>query len=449
MKTASRLLLGLTITLIAMIFSNQAIASDLNYLLDETTSKDQITKLQTIFSKAGVYEWKIDGKYSSIKPSVVKAQLKVWIISSEHDEKAWKLSSGNLKRIYSVYYKTPQRKEKIADEKKKSKTVVTRLGAKKTGTTTSSNTGTGEAKQGLKKKFIVTAYYSPLRGQRKYSTGSYWGDIRLNWEGTHGASGAAVYKWFLAAPKNYPFGTKIYLEWIGTWIVEDRWGAIVNAGRRWYEHDRIDVWMWYGDAWLTKALQWGKRTVEGEIVSGEAELIQNFELSWAEKYYTLRVNPNSNSRDVKELQELLKKIGAYSWILDGKYKSVEQALIAYQKKKKIIINKESDWAGYFWPKTFSAVQVDLNWELKKIDKPAWTEPKEKVLAAFPNLTRQDRKLMDSKVNVIKNEIKSQSNGNRIIEWNLKRKIEAKVKRALKWTKSKKEKEKLEYLMSLL
>jgi hypothetical protein len=56
MKTASRLLLGLTITLIAMIFSNQAIASDLNYLLDETTSKDQITKLQTIFSKAGVYE---------------------------------------------------------------------------------------------------------------------------------------------------------------------------------------------------------------------------------------------------------------------------------------------------------------------------------------------------------------------------------------------------------
>jgi hypothetical protein len=69
-----------------------------------------------------------------------------------------------------------------------------------------------EAASVEKKKFIVTAYYSPLPNQSFYLKGSYEADIRLNGNGTHGASGKAVYVGMLAAPKTYPFGTKIYLQ---------------------------------------------------------------------------------------------------------------------------------------------------------------------------------------------------------------------------------------------
>lgn len=59
-------------------------------------------------------------------------------------------------------------------------------------------------------KFVTTAYYSPLPNQSFYLRGSYEADVRLNGNGTHGASGRAVYPGMLAAPKTYMFGTQIY-----------------------------------------------------------------------------------------------------------------------------------------------------------------------------------------------------------------------------------------------
>lgn len=53
--------------------------------------------------------------------------------------------------------------------------------------------------------FIVTAYYSPLPDQDHYLMGSYEADLRLNGNGTHGASGRPVYVGMLAAPKHYEF----------------------------------------------------------------------------------------------------------------------------------------------------------------------------------------------------------------------------------------------------
>lgn len=53
--------------------------------------------------------------------------------------------------------------------------------------------------------FVVTAYYSPLPNQSRYLRGSYEADIRLNGNGTHGASGKPVYVGMLAAPKHYEF----------------------------------------------------------------------------------------------------------------------------------------------------------------------------------------------------------------------------------------------------
>ncbi len=116
------------------------------------------------------------------------------------------------------------------------------------------------------KSFIVTAYYSPLPNQEYYLTWNYEEEIALNWWWIRWASWKEVFEWMLAAPKNYDFWTKIYLEWIWTWVVEDRGWAIVEAWERGYTEDRIDVWMWHWDEWLKKALSWWKRKVKWLII---------------------------------------------------------------------------------------------------------------------------------------------------------------------------------------
>src|SRR3990167_3854949 len=94
-----------------------------------------------------------------------------------------------------------------------------------------------------KQTFIVTGYYSPLPGQEHYVTGSYESDVYLNGRGTNGASGSEVFPGMLAAPKSYPFGFKIDIPGVGISEIQDRGGAIVNAGERGHEYDRLDIWM--------------------------------------------------------------------------------------------------------------------------------------------------------------------------------------------------------------
>ena len=65
----------------------------------------------------------------------------------------------------------------------------------------------------------------------------------------------------LAAPKTYPFGTRVMIPGLGVGEVHDRGGAIL--ARKGY--DRIDVWMGRGEEGLSRALNWGARLVEGEV----------------------------------------------------------------------------------------------------------------------------------------------------------------------------------------
>jgi len=109
--------------------------------------------------------------------------------------------------------------------------------------------------------FIVTAYYSPLPEQDLFVTGSYAGDIRLNGGGVHGADGAGVYPGMIAAPGTYPFGTQISCPPFINGVIHDRGGAIVKAGTRNNEHDRLDFWAGQGQEALETALYWGKRTL--------------------------------------------------------------------------------------------------------------------------------------------------------------------------------------------
>lgn len=68
------------------------------------------------------------------------------------------------------------------------------------------------------------------------------------------SSGTQARHGVIAAGRMYPFGTKIYLEGLGTFVVEDRGGAIKN--------DSIDIWT--DD--LNYAYKFGRRKMKGWIV---------------------------------------------------------------------------------------------------------------------------------------------------------------------------------------
>lgn len=206
-------------------------------------------------------------------------------------------------------------------------------------------------------KFVVTAYYSPLPDQSRYTTGSYAWDIRLNWWWVTTASWKWVFQGLLAGPKNYPFGTKIYFEglWIGS--IEDRWWAIVKAWERWYSYDRIDIWMGYWDEGLARALKWGKRTITGKIVVPSAEVSLSFPESKIGYIPKISINPEiAEFEDVVKVQEIFTKAELYTGEIDGQYESIKNELIAFQIEQWIIENSNDEAAWWFWPKTIWALR---------------------------------------------------------------------------------------------
>lgn len=160
----------------------------------------------------------------------------------------------------------------------------------------------------------------------------------------------------LAAPKNYPFGTKIYFEWYGIGEVQDRGGAIVKAGERGHSYDRIDIWMWYGDAGLTRAKTWGKRTIKGKVVVPSSENTLKFGESKLWNIGSLKVTPESKKEEVIKLQEVFTKADLYDGEIDGQYPSIEMELIEFQIASGIIKDKEDWGAGYFGNKTIAALR---------------------------------------------------------------------------------------------
>ena len=118
-------------------------------------------------------------------------------------------------------------------------------------------------------EFLVTAYYSPLPNQQHYYLGSYDEDIAFNGQGIAGTDGTNVYPGMIAAPPEYPFGTRIELPDIGAvGTVHDRGGRIV-AGENGAHH--IDLWMGAGEEGLARALEWGARKITGKIYAPDHE----------------------------------------------------------------------------------------------------------------------------------------------------------------------------------
>lgn len=254
------------------------------------------------------------------------------------------------------------------------------------------------------KTFIISAYYSPLPCQNRYSTGSYKSDIKLNGNGTNGADGTEVFPGMIAAPRTYSFGTKMDIPGIGIVAVHDRGGAIVAASAGAFAYDRLDVWMGYGDKGLDRALNWGKRTVDVEVYGVNEAITDQVSLgdydaseskpndcsnvevaepaaeeAVAEKPVsqpaTLAVKkvvskpvvkesvksigflvddlkPGDEGQKVKDLQKELKKLNFYRTDISGVYDATtKHAVFKFQQVQGLVMDEESEFAGIFGPKT--------------------------------------------------------------------------------------------------
>lgn len=310
----------------------------------------KIKNLQNLFNDLWLYKWEIDWNYESIKNTLIEYQINNWLIISSTDWWAWYFWEKTMlsldKNYGSKFYELAEKYLKSEEVKLWAKT------------------------------FIVTAYYSPIPGQNKYSYDSYKKrsrtyeeEINLQWDWKNTASWLWVFSWLIAAPKNYEFWTKIKLDWIWIWNVQDRWWAIVNSWERWHEYDRIDLWMWYGDDWLDRAIKWWKREVKWEIVSNDALVTIEFDESPISKYNDLTIDAEKPIKeDVEKLQNLFTEIWLYNWDVDWNFENIKNVLVKFQIENWIIESSTSDDAWYFWKKTVIVLREKYWWEIfKKID----------------------------------------------------------------------------------
>ena len=128
--------------------------------------------------------------------------------------------------------------------------------------------------------FIVTAYYSPQTGQMFYTKESLAAEKVLQGEWFAGACGKGVFNGMLAGPSTYPFGAMIYFSWFGIGEIADRGGAIVPAGERGHDYDRIDIRMGKGEEWLIRALTFGKKTLTGYYCQSGIQNIQSSQIGF-------------------------------------------------------------------------------------------------------------------------------------------------------------------------
>ncbi len=208
-----------------------------------------------------------------------------------------------------------------------------------------------------KKVFKVSAYYSPIYGQKIYYKGNYRDEIKLNGKWIKGASWKKVFNGMLAAPKSYKFGTKIYfpdLKWVGQ--VEDRWQAIVHKWERNQNYDRIDIWVWKWDMWLMRALSFWKKIMVWYVCPANKPLKVGFDYSkfhifknffektlWWIWLYTWRKDPW-----VKILQIYLKKLWYFTYRPTWYFGPLTKKALA---KFQLDYWLKTKWLWYFWPKT--------------------------------------------------------------------------------------------------
>lgn len=212
-----------------------------------------------------------------------------------------------------------------------------------------------------KKVFVISSYYSPLPGQSRYATGSFEGDVRLNGEGVHSADGSKVYPGMAAAPKTYPFGTKLEIPGVGIVAVHDRGGAIIN--------NRLDLWMGEGEEGLRRALAWGLRSMEVTVYGIDESIKEHVSFNGLPLASLLTSTPQlmreavesivfgDNGDHVRALQNVLKRLGHFEGEITGFFgEETTTALKQFQKAVGIIKDDDENGAGVFGPRTRAAFE---------------------------------------------------------------------------------------------
>lgn len=211
-------------------------------------------------------------------------------------------------------------------------------------------------------RLILTAYYSPIKNQTFYFKENFVADKILNGEWLTWASWKWVFNWMLAAPKKYAFGTKIIFPTLGIWEVADRGWAIVESWNLWHDSDRIDVWMWWWEEWLIKALTFGKQTMTGYICSWvdvkniktsiDFKKIPIYKWFFDSAIWLQKLEPGRRDVWVWKLQQYLIKL----WYLTKNQDTwnygpeTKKALCKYQTKKWLSSSKHFD-CWYFGTNT--------------------------------------------------------------------------------------------------
>lgn len=207
-----------------------------------------------------------------------------------------------------------------------------------------------------KRVYIISAYYSPLLSQEHYATGSYEGDVRLNGDGVLSADNSYVYPGMIAAPSSIPFGTKIEIPGLGIGAVHDRGGAILAKDESGDLHDRLDVWMGFGDDGLDSALEWGRRTLEVTVYGLDDAVEENFHLDTISSGLGL----GSEGKEVSELQNNLQSLG-YSVRVSGLFdEATQSAVLRFQQDRGILKFESELGAGYFGPTTHVVLERVLH-----------------------------------------------------------------------------------------
>lgn len=210
------------------------------------------------------------------------------------------------------------------------------------------------------KKFIISSYYSPLPNQSVYFRGSYEADVRLNGDGVRAADNTVVYPGMAAAPKNFPFGTKMEIPGLGIVAVHDRGGAIKN--------NRIDIWMGQGEEGLRRAIGWGMRTLPVTVYGVDPNIHEAVDWSWVPlanlseflpktKEFSLNLAEEDEGENVKQLQLSLQKAGFFKGEVTGYFgKETQTAVTALQLQEGVIKDTNDSGTGNFGPRTRLALE---------------------------------------------------------------------------------------------
>lgn len=232
------------------------------------------------------------------------------------------------------------------------------------------------AQEPFQRNIVITGYYSPIPDQRYYVKGSLAADKILNGNGTHGASGRPVFQGMIAAPKDYPFGTKIYIPGLGVGTVADRGGAIIsnykdqifckNGDLECDRTDRLDLWMGHGDSGLARALyQIGvKRAVATIYPPGTGdEMVDSIVYADVDVnnlpkgyYPATKIVTGGISDSVKnETVQTLKVLGYH----DGSEDKFDEDVYRFQINNGIVLNRDESGAGHLGPKTRDTLKERL------------------------------------------------------------------------------------------